>query len=127
MNKAGDAGPHPSDFPDGKVIFCVVPDDGTDKRVLAELRERYGLVRGSSLRCRGVGALADVRVRRGKLPESQLVKQISVVCSPGQADEIFDFIYWSARVNQRGRGIMWQQPAVACSPYALPADVPDEK
>ena len=49
MNKAGDAGPHPSDFPDGKVIFCVVPDDGTDKRVLAELRERYGLVRGSSL------------------------------------------------------------------------------
>ena len=43
-----DSAPRVSDFPAGKVIYCVLPDDGTDKRVLVELRKKHGIVRAGS-------------------------------------------------------------------------------
>ena len=119
--------PGRSDFPAGKAIFCIVPDDGTDKRVLTELRGHYGFVRGSTLTCRGIGALVEVKAKRGKLPEPELVKQLCVICADDQAKEIFDFIFWAAQLDKPGRGIMWQQAATGCTPYELPADIPDEK
>ena len=115
------------DFPTGKAIFCIVPDDGTDKRVLEELRQRFGVVRGSTLTCRGIGALSARKTRRGKLPQPELVKQLCVVCTDDQADEIFDFLFWTAHFDKPGRGMMWQQTAVGCTPYELPAGIPDEK
>ncbi len=115
------------DFPDGKVIYCILPDDGTDKRLLAELRKRQGIVTAGSATRRGIGALADVRTRRGKLPESDLVRLVYVICTEDQADETFDLIFWSAHIDKPGRGAMWQQAVTGCTPYELPANVPDEE
>ena len=116
-----------SDFPACKTIFCVLPDDGTDKRVLIELRKTQGIVRAGSGARRGIGVLAQVKTKRGKLPESILVKQLYVICSEDRVDEIFDLIFWSAQVDKPGRGFMWQQALTACTPYELPTDVPDEE
>ena len=115
------------DFPAGKTISCVLPVDGTYKRVLIELRKRQGIIRAGSSSRRGIGILAEVKTKHGKLPESVLVKQLHVVCSEDQADEIFDFIFWSAQLDKPGRGMMWQQAITGCTPYELPADIPDEE
>ena len=115
-----------SDFPACKVIYCVVPDDGTDKRVLAELRKTRGIIRAGSSSRRSIGALGDVRVDHGKLPQPELVKQFYVLCPEDIADEVFDWLFWAARIDKPHRGMMWQQAVTGCIPYELPPDIPDE-
>lgn len=110
----------------GKLICCVLPDDGTHKRILIELRERFGIVRAGSTTCRGIGALHAVKAKQGKLPEAELVKQLYAVCSEEEADKVFDFIFRAARLDKPGRGSVWQQSVSGCTPYQLPANVADE-
>ena len=93
MSTRPDSIPRRSDFPACKAIRCVLPNDGTDKRVLAELRKRWGVVRAGSASRRGIGALGAAKTKRGKLPESHLVKHLFVICEADEADEIFDFIF----------------------------------
>jgi len=114
-------------FPACKVIYCIVPDDGTDKRVLVEIRDKYGIVRAGSRVCRGIGVLAEAKTKRGTLPEPSLVKQMYVICEDDQAKEIFDFIFWSAHVDKPHGGLIWQQAVTGGTPFELPADIPDEK
>ena len=127
MNTNSDSAPRSSDFPACKAIFCILPDDGTDKRVLVELRKKHDIVSAGSATCRGIGVLAQTKTQHGKLPEPQLVKRLHVICTENQAEEIFDFIFWAANIDKPGRGGMWQRGIASCTPYELPADIPDEK
>ena len=127
MSTTPGAAPRRSDFPAAKVIYCILPDDGTDRRLLLELRKKKSVVRAGSEICRAVGALAATKTKRGKLPEPQLAKKVQVVCTADQADEIFDFIFWAAKVGKPGRGLMWQLAVSSCTPYELPADIRDEE
>ena len=95
--------------------------------MLVELRQKHAVIRAGSATRRGIETLAEVKTKRGKLPEPDLVKQVYVICSEDQADEIFDFVFWSANVDKPGRGMMWQQAVTGCTPYVLPADIPDEE
>ena len=127
MNAQTESAVKRSDFPVRKAVFCVLPDDGTDKRVMIELREKWGIVAASSRVRRGIGALAAAKTKRGKLPEASLVKEVCVVCTEDQVDEIFQHIFWSAGVDKPGRGFMYQRDISSCTPYELPADIPDEE
>ncbi len=127
MNTPTDTVVKRADFAEHKAIFCVVPDDGTDKRVMIELREKWGIVSASSRVRRGIGALARAKTKRGKLPEAQMVKELCVICTPEQVDAVFQHIFWSARVDKPGRGFMYQRSLPSCTPYEMPADIPDEE
>ena len=116
-----------SDFPSCKLIVCLLPDDGTDKRLLDELRNRFDAIRASSSACRAVGAFVDVKTRRGKLPQARLAKRLTLICSEEQADELFDFIFHAAGIGNPGGGLMWQRAVAGATPYHLPKDIPDEK
>jgi len=101
-----------------KLISCVMPDDGTDKRILLALQEEFGIVRASSVHCRGFATLTGAK--KGKLPPSLLVKLMQVAVDEDQADIVFDFIYRSAELDKPGRGTMWQSALLGCSPFSLP-------
>lgn len=116
----------PAVRPIGKLIQCVVPDDGTDKRVLETLRDRMGIVAGHSMSCRSVAMVVDVETRRGRLPPSQLARLIQIVTTEDQADAAFDLVFETAGLERPGRGIVFQGPLLGQTIYELPGDVPDE-
>lgn len=116
----------PAARPIGKLIQCVVPDDGTDKRVLETLRDRMGIVAGHSMSCRSVAMVVDVETRRGRLPPSQLARLIQIVTTEDQADAVFDLVFETAGLERPGRGIVFQGSLLGQTTYELPGDVPDE-
>ena len=127
MINATDTTPRMPELPACKIIHCVFPDDGTDKRVMLELRKKYAIVNTGSANRRGIGVLAQVKTRPGKLPQARLVKQLYVICPLDQQEEIFDFIFWFADIDKPGRGVVWQQDLTGCSHFELPPDIPDEE
>lgn len=56
-----------------------------------------------------------------------MVKQVYVICSEDEAEEIFDFIFWFAQIDKPDRGVLWQQAITGCTPFELPMDIPDEE
>lgn len=127
MNAAVDTNSPVRDFPSCKIINCVMPDNGTDRRILLELRKKFGIVNATSSTGRGVGFLGRVKTKPGKLPHSRLVKKLHVICPVDQVEEVFDFIFWFAEFDKPEMGAMWQQDVTGCSPYELPPDIPDEE
>lgn len=109
----------------GKLITCIIPDDGKDVDLLSALRLEKGIVAASSLACRGLGAVG-VRFRRRRLPRPLPVRTVSVVVPEERADEIFEFIYDYLGLAS-GRGLIYQNALRLFTPFSLPADVGDEK
>lgn len=110
----------------GKLIQCVLPDDGTDKKLLNALRDEMGIVSGYSRSCRSVATLTHVETKRGKLPPSELARLVQIVTTEDQADAVFDLVFETADLNRPGRGVVWQGPLLTYTAFALPEDVADE-
>ena len=110
-----------------KIINCMLPDDGTDLKLMHQLKNDKGITRVDSIACRGVNNLQQVKTRSGKLPEPTLYRLLLVIVSEEQADDVFDFIYHTAQINQPGRGVLLQTTLLGATLYSIPSDVADEK
>lgn len=109
-----------------KLISCILPDDGTERRLLTWLRDEKGITRANSVYCRGHSVLREVVTRRGRLAEPSLVRLVTVVAEAGEADVLFDQIYTQTDMHRPGGGGLFVTPLTFATPFALAEGVANE-
>jgi hypothetical protein len=110
-----------------KLISCVLPDDGTEKKLIRALRDEKQITRANSISCRGMAVLADAETKFGELPKPVLARKVDVVVSEADADELYDYIYEKANIGRPEGGVLWLAALTLTSPFALPENVPLEE
>jgi nitrogen regulatory protein PII len=111
---------------DAKLITCVLPDNGADKKLMQALRNEKQILRTSSVACRGIAVLQSAKTKNNRLPEPALVRMVTVVVSEDEADVLFDYIYETAGIGHQGNGTVFMGPLTKVTQFELPGDVPDE-
>ena len=109
-----------------KSITCMIPDDGTDIKLMQQLKNEMDITRVQSQACRGVTNMQSVKTKSGKLPEPVLFRYLTVVVDEEQADDVFGFIHRVADIGKPGRGILVQTTLLGATSYSLPENVVDE-
>jgi hypothetical protein len=129
MSAAATETPAPRPIASGsaKLISCILPDDGTERRLLRWLRDEQGITRANSVYCRGHSVLREAKARRGRLPEPALMRLVSIVVEAHEADALFDRIYERAAIHRPGGGVLTMTPLTFATPFLLPEGVANEK
>ena len=108
------------------MIVCMLPDDGTDIKIMHQLRKEKDVTRAESVACRGIINLQATKTRLGKLPEPILYRLLTIIATEDEADDVFDFVHEKARIDQPGRGALMQTTILGATQYGMPDDVPEE-
>jgi len=115
------------DFPQAKIITCILPDEGQDMALLKALRTKKGIITANTFQCRGFG----VQLRRRYMGKRQIagysVRMVTVVVQEDLADELFEYIYYQVNFDHPCPGLIYQGSLLATTPYTLPAGVFEEE
>lgn len=109
-----------------KLVSCLLPDDGTERRLLRWLRDEKGITRANSVYCRAHSVLRQDTGRHGKLAEPSLLRLVTIVVAADEADALFDLIYQQAELQRPGRGALIMTPLTFATPFALPEGIANE-
>jgi len=105
-----------------KVITCFLPA-GKGKAVLDALRGQKGLYSAFVHHARGAGVDSGRDNRRPFYIEREV---ITVLAPVERADEVFEFLYFSAGLNQPHAGMVLMEKAIRGMMCTPPPDFPDE-
>ncbi len=110
----------------GKLITCILPDDGSHRALLEALHHEKYITRVEAVPCLGMSSLADANIKPGTLPDTFMARLVTVVVPESEADVLFEYIYEKARVGRDGGGAVLQSTLTNSTPYSLPQDVAEE-
>jgi hypothetical protein len=106
-------------------IRAILPNDGSDRRLLEALLRDKGVTRADTVSVRAVASLRDATSKRGRLPEPALARLVTVIVSPDQADELFDYIFGAAQVARPGGGSVMMDQLCGATENRLPTGLPE--
>jgi hypothetical protein len=115
------------DFPQAKIITCILPDEGQDMALLKMLRARKGIITANTFQCRGFGLQLRRRFKGRRQVAGYSVRVVTVVVQEDQADDLFEYIYYQVSFDHPCPGLIYQGNLLAATPYTLPAGVQEEK
>jgi hypothetical protein len=99
-----------------KVIHCILPA-GRAHAMLDRLREEKGIASVFFHHSRGGG----ISTRKGRESFHYVEREIATVLVPeDRADEIFEFIYFAAGVNQPHAGMVLMEKTRMAMPVVMP-------
>jgi len=106
-----------------KLITCFLPA-GRGKEVLDGLRKQKGMLSAYVHHARGAGV--DGRRASGKIP-FYVEREVITVLSPAhQADNIFEYLYFAAGLDQPHAGMILMEKTIRGEACSLPPDMPEE-
>ncbi len=109
-----------------KLISCVLPDDGSDRKLMRALRDERQVTAANSTGCLGLAGLQDARTKHRNLPEARLVRKVDVLVAAADADDLYDYIYATANMGRTDGGVIWLEAVNLASEFKLPTGVPLE-
>lgn len=122
MNRPQPAAPVDRHLND-KLITCILPR-GAGHDMIIRLKAEKEIVTCVLNSARGIGISTLMEIRTiGPLSEKDVLQ---VTVPADRADELFEWIYFEASVDQPHGGFMYLHPLTAATPFFLP-EVPPEK
>lgn len=104
-----------------KIIHCLLPA-GRATEAMERLWKEKGIVDVFHHHARGGG----ISTRKGRESFHYVEREIATVLVPEErADEIFEFLYFAAGVNQPHSGMVLMEKTVMAKPLAMPPENAD--
>ena len=101
----------------GKAITAILPK-GKARSLVDQLVHEHGVDQVNVHHARGMGKLTPHRHRGvGETTEKEVV---TVIADADDADELFEFIFFSADINRPHGGLIFMQPTYATTGFSLP-------